>query len=234
MTGVRRAVITVQRLDTPLRFLLVPMLHIGTPDYYRDVARSLSRCQVIVAEGVGGDSALTRALTLAYRTPARSKSLGLVAQDIDLRALGNAGAQVVTPDSTDDQIRRGWRTVPWVHRVAVLTLIPVFALALKLFGSRRVLGRFLGRDDLPTPQDHGLRQAFPALTEMILDERDRLLVNALVSILAARRDQPIVVGVAYGAAHMTAVVRELAGHGYRPRRAEWLTGVDVDEAAPAG
>lgn len=228
MTGVRSAAVIVQRLDTPLRFLLVPMLHLGTADFYHDVTDRLSRCEVIVAEGVGGDSLLTRALTLAYRTPSRSKRLGLVVQDIDERALASAGAQIIRPDLTGEQARRGWRTVPWLQRVAVLVLVPFFAVGLRVFGSRRMLARYLATEDLPTVEEHAVREAFPALTKFIVDDRDRLLASALAAILDARAGEAIVVAVVYGAGHMAAVVRELAGQGYRPRRAEWLTVLDFD------
>jgi hypothetical protein len=228
MTGVRSAAITLQGPDTPLRFLLLPMLHLGTAGFYRDVTRQLTRCRVIVAEGVAGNSILTGAVTLAYRTPGRSKRLGLVVQDLDYRALASAGAQIVRPDLTGEQVRLGWRTVPLVQRFAVLTLVPLFAVAFMLFGSRRVLARYLGTEDLPTVEDHAVREAFPALTKFIVDDRDQLLVNALISILDARADEPILVGVVYGAGHMAAIVRELAIHGYRPRRAEWLTVFEFD------
>jgi hypothetical protein len=228
MTGVRSAAVTVQRLNTHLRFLLLPVLHLGTADFYREVTDQLARCQVIVAEGVGGNSVLTRALTLAYRTPSRSKRLGLVVQDIDLQSLALAGAQVVWPDLSGEQVKRAWRTVPLIQRLAVLTLVPVFALGLRIFGSRRVLGRFLATEDLPTLEDHAVREAFPALMKFIGDDRDAMLADALASILGARADEPIVVGVVYGAEHMRAVVKVLARHGYRPRRAEWLTVFDFN------
>jgi hypothetical protein len=228
MTGVRSAAITLQTPDAPLRFLLLPMLHLGTAGFYRDVTSQLARCQVIVTEGVGGDSILTRALTLAYRTPGRSKRLGLVVQDLDYRSLASAGAQIVRPDLTGEQVRRGWQTVPLVQRLAVLMLVPLFAFAFRLFGSRRVLARYLGTEDLPTVEEHAVREAFPALTKFIVDDRDQLLVDALISLLATRADEPIQVGVVYGAEHMVATVRELAAHGYRPRRAEWLTVFDFD------
>jgi len=226
MTGVRSAAVTVQRLNTPLRFLLLPMLHLGTADYYREVTEQLACCQVIVAEGVGGRSVLTLALTMAYRTPSRSKRLGLVVQDIDVPSLALAGAEVVRPDLSGEQMRHGWRTVPWLQRLAVLSVVPVLALGLSIFGSRRMLGRFLATEDLPTPEDHELRDAFPALTKFLVDSRDTMLVDALVSIVNARANEPIVVGVLYGAEHMRTVVKELAKQGYRPRRAEWLTVFD--------
>lgn len=228
MIGVRSAAITVERPGTPLRFLLLPMVHLGTAGFYQEVTDQLSHCQVIVAEGVGGDSVLTRALTLAYRTPGRSKRLGLVTQQIDFGALAAAGAQVITPDLSGAQVRRGWRTVPWLQRLAVLTLVPAFAAGMRVFGSRRVLSRFLAVEDLPTPESHALRDAFPALMTFIVDDRDRLLADALRAIMDARADEAITVGVVYGAGHMAGVVSELAQAGCRPRRAQWLTVFDFD------
>jgi hypothetical protein len=228
MTGVRSAAITVQRMDTPLRFLLLPMIHLGTAGFYREITDQLARCQVIVAEGVGGGSVLTRALTLAYRTPSRSKRLGLVVQDIDFRALVRDGAELLRPDLSGEQARRGWRAVPWMQRLAVLILVPVVAVGLRIFGSRRMLGRFLAREDLPAPDEHVAHEAFPALTKFVLDDRDKMLADALSGIVAARADEPILVGIVYGAEHMRPVVTKLATRGYRPRRAEWLTVFEFD------
>ncbi len=118
--------------------------------------------------------------------------------------------------------------MPRLQCLAVLTLVPVFAAGVMLFGSRRMLGRFLAIEDLPVAEDHVMRDAFPALTKFIVDDRDRLLVSALTAILDARADEAIVVGVLYGAGHMACVGRELARAGYRPRRAEWLTVFDFD------
>ena len=35
--GVRSAVITLEAAGTPVRIVLFPMIHLGTPDYYRAV-----------------------------------------------------------------------------------------------------------------------------------------------------------------------------------------------------
>ncbi|HEX7993423.1 MAG TPA: hypothetical protein VF506_05835, partial [Streptosporangiaceae bacterium] len=83
VVGVRSAVITMQRPGTQLRIVLFPMLHLGTASFYRQVTERLCDCQVVVVEGIRGQSVMTRAQTTAYRTPARSKRLGLVVQDID-------------------------------------------------------------------------------------------------------------------------------------------------------
>jgi hypothetical protein len=38
VVGVRSAVITFKRRVTPLRFVLIPMVHVAEPEFYREVA----------------------------------------------------------------------------------------------------------------------------------------------------------------------------------------------------
>lgn len=224
VTGVRSAVITFRRPDTGLRFLLFPMVHLGTPAYYQEVTERLRDCQVVVAEGVGGGRlSVVGALTMAYRIPARNKRLGVVVQDIDLRALAAAGAEVIVPDMTAERFRRGWRTVPLVQRLAVLALVPVFAIALRLAGTKRVFDRYLATEDLPSLDGQNAEELMPKLTALLTDDRDQIVSAALRSLAQARSGEDVAVGVVYGAAHMPAVVRELTGQGFVPRRAEWLS-----------
>src|SRR5262245_53720775 len=122
VVGVRSAVITMQRPGTQLRIVLFPMLHIGTAAFYREVTKRLCNCQVVVVEGIRGESVMTRALTTAYRTPARSKRLGLVVQDIDYGELVKAGVELLTPDMTREQVDQGFQTVPLPHRIGVVAL----------------------------------------------------------------------------------------------------------------
>ncbi len=81
LTGVRSAVITLQSPATAMRIILFPMVHLGSPDYYRSVTARLAGCDLIVAEGISGKSVTAWALTLAYRLPARSHRLALTVQD---------------------------------------------------------------------------------------------------------------------------------------------------------
>lgn len=61
--GVRSAEIWLGRVETPLRFALFPVLHLGTAAYYEEVTRRLQRCQLVVAEGISGRSIAVTALT---------------------------------------------------------------------------------------------------------------------------------------------------------------------------
>jgi pheromone shutdown protein TraB len=101
----------------------------------------------------------------------------------------------------------------------------VCGIGLLLFGSRGFLARRLGsQEDLPTLEEElGYGHRFDALQELLVDDRDALLVQALDAIHQQRSQEPMRVAVVYGAAHMPAVVRSLARYGYRASSAEWLT-----------
>lgn len=221
MTGARSAVITLRAARTPMRITLFPMTHLGTPDYYRSVTACLAGRDLIVAEGVHGRLAAARALTLAYRLPAHSRRLDLTVEHVDYASLG---IPVICPDITAPQFRKRWRALPLLQRLAVWTLLPAFAAAFTLLGTRRILSRYLATDDLPSHEEEQARQATRQLTELILDHRDALLTASLDSVYQARHAEDIDVAVVYGAEHMRALARHLfQRYGYRPRTAEWLT-----------
>jgi hypothetical protein len=226
VTGVRSAVITLEADGTPLRIVLFPMVHLGTPGYYRAVTDRLAGCGLIVAEGISQPPASVRALTLAYQLPGRQyRNLGLTSQDIDYAAL--RGIPVARPDMSGREFRRHWSGVPVLERLAAWLLVPPIALAMALRGTRRTFGRHLSLDDLPSFQDEQVRQLAPGLTRAILDERDLLLTDCLAGICRAHAGERMDVAVVWGAEHMRAVTRELhRRHGYRPRSAEWLTVFD--------
>jgi hypothetical protein len=221
LIGIRSAVITLRRDQTPLRFVLFPMVHLGAPAFYREVEARLAQCQLIVAEGVAGRSLLASTLTLAYRLPARGRRGGLVVQQIK----GPAGTAVIQPDVTAAEFKSGMREVPLRQRVLVYCLVPPVAVAFWLLGPRRVFARYLrSLDDLPSAQDLWIRERAGDLVEQLVDRRDAKLVEALATIHDERQDEQLDVAVVYGAEHMAAVVHQLAArYGYRPRSAEWLT-----------
>lgn len=224
VTGVRSAVLTLRRGPTPMEFVLVPMIHLGTAAFYADVKARLRECQLVVAEGVSGRSVLMRALTLAYRLPGRSRRLNLVVQD---DGYADCGVPVIHPDMTARQFARRWRSIPAAQRMLVWILVPVVALTTRVIGTRRLLSRHLEITDLPTPGDHAVREKMPKLMDVLVDHRDAVLLDALAAIHEQHCAEPIQVAVVYGAGHMPAIVQGLwTRHGYRPRAAEWLTVFD--------
>lgn len=222
--ALRSAVIQLRRPGTPLGFVLFPMIHLATPAFYADVMARLAGCQLIVAEGGrgAGKTAPGQALTLIYRLSGHARRWGLVTQRL---ALNELGVPIVRPDMDGDQFRRGWRRLPVLVRLGAWVLAPAYGVGLLVFGSRAFLARRLGSsEDLPTREDELGYGRFDPLAEMLVDDRDGLLVRALDGIYQQRSQEPISVAIVYGAGHMPAVVRYLAGrYGYRATSAEWLT-----------
>jgi pheromone shutdown protein TraB len=59
---------------------------------------------------------------------------------------------------------------------------------------------------------------------LMVEERDRQLLGALDTIVHQHSREDLTVVVAYGAAHMPAVIHYLRErHGYRARTGEWLS-----------
>jgi hypothetical protein len=198
------------------------MVHVGTEAYYEDVTRRLRSCQLVVAEGVSGRSTAISALTAAYRIPGRRKRLGLTTQKIDLSGLD---VPVIKPDFTAGQFDAGWRVLPIFFRLAVLALMPILGIWMALVGSKAALARYLECDDLPSREEmEASTGQWERFDDLVVHDRDVQLLRCLDEIHEQRSLENINVAIVYGAAHMRAVVRYLAGrYAYFAREAEWMT-----------
>jgi hypothetical protein len=221
--GVRSAVIWLQRRETPMRFVLFPMLHLGTPSFYTEVTRRLRACDLVVAEGIRGRSLNASALTLTYRLAGNARRGGLVVQDIDY---GSLGVPVIGPDMSGSEFGAGWRRMPLTLRLWVWALVPVYALGMLFFGSRALVARHAEVDDLPSRADVAMAadERIAPFSRFLVDDRDAHLVAALDRIHEERCSEAIQVAIVYGAGHMPAVVNHLnQWFGYWVRDAEWMT-----------
>lgn len=218
--GVRSAVMTFERTGSAVRFVVVPMMHVAAPSFYREVTRRLQPCHVVVAEGVQGGRA--RILTLAYRLAGRFRRSGLVQQS-DALDLNKLDAQIVRPDLNAEEFARGWSALRWWLRVGVLIAAPVLGLVMLIVGLLRVLGSNLALDDLPSPEEEDLGS--DEFDQLVGGERDRRLVAELFRQDDAHQadPQPWLVGVPWGAEHVRAIAPALIRRGYQIRKAEWVT-----------
>ena len=84
--SIRAAVYTLRHPADQIEFVLFPMIHVGAPEYYRDVRSRLQACDQILFEGVVGVRSCI--FIMVYRFMVRRKRLGLVIQDeLKLRGL---------------------------------------------------------------------------------------------------------------------------------------------------
>src|ERR1700694_48564 len=85
--GVRAAVYALHRADGPLTFVLLPMVHAGSREYFLEIERRLRNCDVIFAEGVR--SRRVDYITWSYKIVNRMRGSVLVTQKVlDLDQFG--------------------------------------------------------------------------------------------------------------------------------------------------
>lgn len=221
--GTRSAVLRLRRRDTQLQFLVFPMLHVASPQFYAAVTEQLRQCDLLVVEGVTGRSVLGWAITLTYRVMPANKRSGLVVDNIPYRSLG---VELINPDVTTAEFARGWRAMPLRYRMMLWCAIPFVAVAQFFGGTRRLLSPEVELNDLPSAKDEMFSdgELGDHFERTFGGDRDERLLAALSELIRTRSSERIDVAIVYGAGHVPAVVRGLADrHGYRPQAAQWLT-----------
>lgn len=214
--GIRTSITVFRRRTGGLRFVVIPTIHIGRPDYYRAIAERLRPCVAVIAEQYDGPSSTGLAYVTALRLTRQRIGCDLVHQDIDYAALG---VPIIFPDAHLGPAPQPDRRMPAEGWLDVALLTPALALDMALSGREWLAeGRY---DSTPTA-------GWDFLTRKLITERDELLIGVLREIDGEFAAEDMEVAVVFGAAHMPAVVRELAGRlGYRPAPgARWLTAVD--------
>jgi hypothetical protein len=229
--GVRSAVIRLERKQTPLRFILFPMIHLGRPEFYDAVRQRVGRCALVVTEGGAQTGPRVSLPGLAYRLLRRHRRSRLVVQQLGEETLG---VPVVRPDLSLDEVRQRLRRLPaltyFLARLMLWVVVPSVALYVLLFGAQRFLADALALDDDTPYTQPSFGEHWEAIDRVIVDDRDVLLLDALSKIHEARCGESIDVAVVYGAGHMPAVVHGLRKRfGYRARGADWLTVFDLDD-----
>ena len=217
----RVAVYRAKREESGLEFLLIPMIHVGSQQYYDEVHRRLSSCDLILAEGV--KSRKIRSLT-SYQVLGLAPRLGLVTQKnaLDLTDLKD---RIVHSDIAGEEFDRRWTELPLFRRALAMMVHPAAYAYMAIFGNREILAAELALEDLPS-QEEALRQSEDAdqFDDLLITERDRVLIDKIQSLQAPAGASKQLVGVPYGAGHMRGLCAFLLGTlQYRIVGSEWLT-----------
>lgn len=204
------------------RFLLFPMVHIGTPDYYKQVRSRLAVCDMILFEGVSTFS--SRLLTLSYRLMVKRRRLNLVTQDV--LGLKDLAPKLISADVTSTEFDENWSRIPLHMRMALAIGAPILGAYWYLTATRDSIGRHVNAEDIKAHRELESREAAPAVHSAIQDIRDAKLKAAIAAVVA-EPDPPENTGVIYGGGHMSSVTDLLMSkHRFRVVHAEWLTVFD--------
>jgi hypothetical protein len=224
--NVRSAVYRLKKDGAGLEFLLFPMIHVGSKEFYDDVSRRLAACDLILMEGVNSRKA--HLLTLSYRIVKKIRRMDLVTQRDGMK-ISALRDKIINSDMEGRAFDERWSALPLGLMAQLFLLVPFWVVYLFLFGTRAVISERMAIEDLPSP-DEILAQdeSFEKLDTLLLDERDRWLITHLQKLYDSRQQDRKIVGVVYGARHMRNIVRFLLGRlNYRVAKAEWVTVFDL-------
>ena len=223
--GLRSAVYHLKSDRGGLEFVLFPMIHVGSKEFYAEISRRLAACDLILAEGV--DSRKVRLLTLSYSVVKRIRRMDLVTQREAMNISG-LRSKVVKADVEGRAFDEQFSSIPLRSRLRLYLLLPAAALYLLLFGTREKLAENLALDDLPSRDEIFLNDEHTEnLDAVLIGERDRQLIARIQNLYETGGREEKLVGVLFGAAHMRNVTRFLLGKlGYRVVKAEWVTVFD--------
>ena len=220
--GVRAAMVRMTSPEAKLVWLMLPMIHLGDNSYYQQVEQKMNECDLVLAEGV--DSRIVSALTSSYRL-ATNSARGVVAQRSEPRAIDHMAVQ--QSDMSGGEFDAAWRKMPIGLRLGVPLIAPLYGLWLRYVANPDDWQPKLQTDDLPSNEEVLLEGKEPAFFELVMHQRNEHLFHQILAVQEQWGELDKVVGVAWGAKHIGAVVHYLSDRwNYIARSAEWVTVFD--------
>jgi len=223
--NVRSAVYNLKKDGSAIEFLIFPMIHVGSPEFYDEISKRLASCDLILAEGVKSKRA--NLITLSYRIVKHIRRMDLVTQQDGMR-IESLREKIVSADIDGAAFDERWSRLPITLRAQLLVLVPVFVVYLFLFGTRETLAENIALDDLPSSDEIILDdEEFEPLDALIVDERDRILIEHIAR-LEGQQKEAKQIGIVYGAQHMRSTMRFLMQKlNYRVAKSEWVKVFDL-------
>ena len=148
--NVRSAIYHLKKDGAALEFILFPMVHVGSKEFYTEISRRLAACDVILAEGV--NSKKGNLLTVSYRIVKKIKRMDLVTQREGLR-VASFREKMVNPDMAGREFDERWSSLPLGLKAQLFFFIPIYVVYLFLFGTRELLAENIALEDLPSSDE---------------------------------------------------------------------------------
>lgn len=224
--NVRSAIYHLKKDGDGLEFILFPMIHIGSKEFYDEVSQRLKECDLILAEGV--DSRKASLLTRSYRVVKKIRRMDLVTQQEGMK-ISSLREKIMNADMGGRAFDEHWSSLPVALKAQIIFLMPVYVVYLFLFGTRETIAENVALEDLPSSDEILSRdENLEELDSLLVDERDRYLIRHIESLHRANHKDKRRVGVVYGAMHMRNVMSFLLRKlKYRVAKAEWVTVFDL-------
>jgi len=162
--NVRSAVYHLKKDDAGLEFLLFPMIHVGSKEFYEEVSRRLAACDLILAEGV--NSRKVQLLTLSYRIVKKIRRMDLVTQRDGMKVSGFRD-KIINSDMKGGEFDERWSSLPLGLRAQLFLFLPIYIVNLFLFGTRESLAENIALEDLPSSDEILQDESFEKLDTLL-------------------------------------------------------------------
>lgn len=224
--NLRAAVYSLKNDTSALEFVIFPMVHVGSREYYSEVSRRLSSCDLILVEGV--KSKKIAVLTLSYRIVRKIRRMDLVTQHEGMR-LDEFQNEILNADLEENAFDEKWSALPFTLRAQLFMFVPLCVLYLFFFGTRETLAENLALEDLPSSEEVLMEdESLSRFDTLIVDERDRKLIDQIAKVNTERSQASQRIAIVYGALHMRRVMAFLMQNlNYRVVKAEWVKVFDL-------
>jgi hypothetical protein len=224
--NVRSAIYHLKKDGSSLEFILFPMIHVGSREFYDEVSRRLADCDLVLAEGVNSKKA--RLLTLSYSVVKNIRRMDLVTQHEGMK-VSSFREKILNPDMERRAFDERWSSLPLSLRAQLFLLVPMWVAYLFLFGTRETLAENIALEDLPSSDEILIQDdTFDKLDSLLVDERDQKLISCIEELHDSPRHDKQTAAVVYGAMHMRNIMNYLLDElKYKITRAEWITVFDL-------
>ncbi len=224
--SVRSAVYSLKQDGSALEFLIFPMIHVGSREFFDEISKRLSACDLILAEGVKSKRA--NILTLSYRIVKRIRRMDLITQEEGMRVDG-LRAKILNSDLEEQAFEERWSSLPVLMRAQLFIIVPLYVMYLFFFGTRETIAENLALEDLPSSEEIlSWDDRFAQLDSLVVDERDKKLLEHIAKLNIDPGDSLQTVGIVWGAFHMRRVMAFLMQKlNYRVAKAEWVNVFDL-------
>lgn len=215
---VRVAVYHFTKPQSPHQFITFPMIHIGEPKFYQEIARCLVQCDIVLYEGINSQKGSVG--VASYESLAKHLGLGL--QREELKKHGLEHVELIHADLSKQEFEGYWRRIPLHQRIFYKGFTFFAYLAAMAEVDRQMVAKesTLNLRDWSVSLTPGKKNK---IDELIMDKRDRRLIHHIERQVKLHEGTPKVIGILYGARHVQAIMKYLIdGQKYEAKDAEWV------------
>ena len=204
--------------------VIIPMFHIGSKDFYRQVSNELEKCDVIIYEGM--DLKNIRRLHKSYRRCASRLSLSCQSDELNVHALN---CKLVHADFTGIDALNEWKNIPLLGRLLFNIFFPLGLLFLAFSETRKSYARtFRNKEEIDSDLWFMKIGKTNSISSFIMDKRNSLIMDNINQQLQVPDVEKRRIGILYGAGHMKAVINYITReHDFKMKDSWFLTVFEI-------